>query len=66
MGMPVVADLRDAGGDHEGALDAVFAWLGRVDETFSTWKESSEVRRLARGEAPRRARPRELRVERGR
>ena len=49
MGMPVVADLRDHG-DHEQALDEVFAWLRRVDETFSTYKEAREVSRLARGE----------------
>jgi thiamine biosynthesis lipoprotein len=49
MGMPVVADVRDPGG-HEEALDAVFAWLRLVDETFSTYDEASEISRLGRGE----------------
>jgi thiamine biosynthesis lipoprotein len=48
MGMPIVLDLRDGGGDH--AADEVFAWLGWVDATFSTYKEDSEVSRLNRGE----------------
>ena len=49
MGMPVVADVRGPG-EHEQALDEVFGWLRRVDETFSTWKDGSEVSRLGRGE----------------
>jgi len=49
MGMPVVADVRDDDADP-ALLDAVFAWLRQVDETFSTYKPESEVSRLARGE----------------
>ena len=49
MGMPVIADVRDEGFDDE-ILDEVFAWLRWVDETFSTYKDSSEISRLNRGE----------------
>jgi len=31
-------------------LDDVFAWFQKVDDTFSTWREDSEVNRLARRE----------------
>jgi len=48
MGMPIVVDIRDDGG--EAALDDLFAWLRRVDATFSTYREESEIRRLGRGE----------------
>jgi thiamine biosynthesis lipoprotein len=49
MGMPIQIDLRD--GDVDAAvLDAAFAWLRVVDETFSTYKPDSEISRLARGE----------------
>ena len=49
MGMPIVVDLRDTTAG-EADIDAVFAWLQVVDETFSTYKESSEVSRINRGE----------------
>jgi len=49
MGMPIVVDVRDADVD-EAALDHVFAWFRWVDATFSTYKEDSEISRLARGE----------------
>jgi len=45
MGMPVVVEARD--GD---VPDEVFDWLHRVDETFSTYKDGSEISRLRRGE----------------
>jgi thiamine biosynthesis lipoprotein len=48
MGMPIVADIRDDIGDHE--LDRVFDWLRFVDDTFSTYRDDSEVSRLNRGE----------------
>lgn len=31
-------------------LDAVFAWFDRVDALFSTWRDDSEIARLASGE----------------
>jgi thiamine biosynthesis lipoprotein len=48
MGMPIVADVRDEVDD--AVLDAVFAWLRDVDETFSTYKATSEISRLNRDE----------------
>jgi len=49
MGMPIVVDVRDDE-PTDDALDTMFAWLHFVDETFSTYKDDSEVSRLARGE----------------
>jgi thiamine biosynthesis lipoprotein len=49
MGMPVIADVRDADVE-EGVLDAVFAWLRWVDITFSTYREDSEISRIGRSE----------------
>ena len=48
MGMPVVVDVRDEGGDE--AVEDLFSWLHRVDRTFSTYKDDSEIRRLGRRE----------------
>lgn len=49
MGMPIVVDVRDDGVPDE-LLEQVFDWFRWVDETFSTYKESSEISRLNRGE----------------
>jgi FAD:protein FMN transferase len=49
MGMPIIVDVRDDG-VPELLVDDVFAWFRWVDETFSTYKESSEISRLNRGE----------------
>jgi FAD:protein FMN transferase len=49
MGMPIVVDVRDEDVD-EARLDHVFGWFRWVDATFSTYKEDSEICRLARGE----------------
>src|SRR5438132_4477105 len=49
MGMPIVVDVRDSD-VGEAALEDVFDWFRWVDATFSTYKEDSEVSRLARGE----------------
>ncbi|HZT14538.1 MAG TPA: FAD:protein FMN transferase [Gaiellaceae bacterium] len=48
MGMPVVVDVRDDDVD-EAAVDVAFAWLRHVDETFSTYRATSEISRIARG-----------------
>ena len=48
MGMPILVDVRDDVG--EGVLDQVFDWFRLVDETFSTYKHDSEIRRIARCE----------------
>ena len=48
MGLPIVVDVRDE--DEAGAaLDELFDWLRRVDATFSTFKEDSEISRINRG-----------------
>jgi FAD:protein FMN transferase len=49
MGMPILVDLRDDGVD-DAAFVQLFAWLGWVDATFSTYKEDSEISRLRRSE----------------
>lgn len=47
MGMPVRALVRDA--VPAAALDGMFAWLRRVDATFSPYRPESEISRLCRG-----------------
>lgn len=49
MGMPIVVEVRDEDVDPI-VLDEVFDWLRWVDTTFSTYKDDSEISRLARGE----------------
>jgi thiamine biosynthesis lipoprotein len=49
MGMPIVIDARD-GAAPAAAIDAAFAWLRWVDQTFSTYRPDTEIARLARGE----------------
>jgi thiamine biosynthesis lipoprotein len=49
MGMPIVVEVRDEDVDAT-ALDELFEWLRWVYTTFSTYKEGSEISRLARGE----------------
>jgi thiamine biosynthesis lipoprotein len=49
MGMPVILDIRDTAAS-EALVDRVFEWLRAVDETFSTYKPSSEISRLGRGD----------------
>jgi len=49
MGMPIVVDVRDDGVPDE-CVEQVFEWFRWVDETFSTYKDSSEISRLNRGE----------------
>ena len=49
MGTAISVDVRDSDVGPD-ALDDVFAWFRRVDETFSTYKADSQVSRLGRGE----------------
>jgi thiamine biosynthesis lipoprotein len=44
MGMPVTVDVRD------GGVGGVFDWFRWVDAKFSTYKPTSEISRLKRGE----------------
>lgn len=48
MGTAIVVDVRDT--DEPAALDPLFDWFREVDERFSTYKESSEISRVNRGE----------------
>jgi thiamine biosynthesis lipoprotein len=48
MGIPVGIDVRDDGVDPR-ALDRAFDWLRWVDATFSTYRATSQVRRLDAG-----------------
>ena len=48
MGMPIEVECHDADAAH--AVDDVFAWLRRVDATFSTYRADSEISAIARGE----------------
>jgi thiamine biosynthesis lipoprotein len=57
MGMPVAIHVRDERADAD-AVERAFAWLEWVDATFSTYRASSEISRIGRGElAPRDAHP---------
>lgn len=49
MGMPVTVEILDPG-VAAADLDAVYAYFGWVDATFSTYDPASEVSRLNRGE----------------
>lgn len=49
MGMPITVEVRDAG-VTQLHLDEVFAYFATVDDAFSTYKETSEISRLNRGE----------------
>lgn len=49
MGMPITVEVAD-NGVSEDDLEAVYGYLAYVDETFSTYKKTSEVSRLNRGE----------------
>jgi thiamine biosynthesis lipoprotein len=52
MGMPITVDVEDAVEAEiaEREIDRVFAYFARVDDTFSTYKASSEISRINRGE----------------
>jgi thiamine biosynthesis lipoprotein len=49
MGMPILLDVRDDEQDA-AAIARMWDWLRWVDETFSTYKDDSEISRLGRGE----------------
>jgi thiamine biosynthesis lipoprotein len=57
MGMPVIAEIADGSQPADSqspvsknALEKVFAYFEYVDEKFSTYKETSEISRINRGE----------------
>jgi FAD:protein FMN transferase len=49
MGMPITVEVADQGVSPSD-LEAVFSYLISVDETFSTYKETSEISKFNRGE----------------
>ena len=49
MGMPVAVEIADKIVDEKD-VDDVFEYLRAIDERFSTYKESSEISRINRGE----------------
>ena len=49
MGMPITVEVAEQGVSSSD-LEAVFSYLIYVDETFSTYKERSEISRINRGE----------------
>lgn len=49
MGMPITLEVLDAS-VTQNDLDGVFAYFVSVDEVFSTYKDTSEISRLNRGE----------------
>jgi thiamine biosynthesis lipoprotein len=49
MGMPVTIEVVDATVTQDD-IDKVFAYFGWVDDTFSTYKNTSEISKINRGE----------------
>src|ERR1700730_6894839 len=49
MGMPITVEIVDATVTQDD-LDNVFTYFAWVDETFSTYKATSEISRINRGE----------------
>jgi len=49
MGMPISVEIIDPGAT-EADIERVFALFRAVDDTFSTYKEQSEISRINRGE----------------
>lgn len=49
MGMPVTVEIVDAAAS-DSVMDEVFDYFQYVDEKFSTYKETSEISRLNRGD----------------
>ena len=49
MGMPITVEVLDPAAS-QGNLEDVFSYFGGVDEAFSTYKASSEISRVNRGE----------------
>jgi FAD:protein FMN transferase len=49
MGMPITVEAVDAAVTQED-LDSVFAYFASVDDVFSTYKDTSEISKINRGE----------------
>ncbi len=51
MGMPISIEIADTSATKKD-FDDVFAYFTRVDETFSVYKDTSEITRINNGELP--------------
>ena len=49
MGMPITVEVVDPS-VTEADIENVFAYFRAVDDTFSTYKEHSEISKINRGE----------------
>ncbi|HEY4384429.1 MAG TPA: FAD:protein FMN transferase [Ktedonobacteraceae bacterium] len=49
MGMPITLEVEEASVTQDD-LDNIFAYFAQVDDTFSTYKASSEISKINRGE----------------
>lgn len=49
MGMPITVEIAEAAASRDD-LEHIFVYFAWVDETFSTYKETSEISRINRGE----------------
>ncbi|HEU0000431.1 MAG TPA: FAD:protein FMN transferase [Ktedonobacteraceae bacterium] len=49
MGMPITVEIVDADAARDG-IERIFAYFTHIDEVFSTYKETSEISRINRGE----------------
>jgi len=49
MGMPITVEILDANAT-EADIERVFAYFRSIDETFSNYKEESEISKINRGE----------------
>jgi thiamine biosynthesis lipoprotein len=49
MGMPITVEIADADAERD-EIERVFAYFSHIDELFSTYKETSEISRINRGE----------------
>jgi len=58
-GTVIGVDVRDPVARE--VLDEVYAWFARVDDLFSTWRDDSQISRLARREIDLRDAPEEIR-----
>jgi thiamine biosynthesis lipoprotein len=47
MGMPITVEVLDS--DDEGLIESVFAYFTHIDETFSTYKDTSEISAINAG-----------------
>jgi thiamine biosynthesis lipoprotein len=52
MDMPVIVEIRDESAD-KGLINEIYEFFQYVDDTFSVFKESSEISRINRGEVKR-------------